>query len=185
MTSRWSFTHRLNQKETCLNHRGGHIGAMENFLTNSVLWILLIFLAIGLAYLIRAFFGYRRVSAEAQGEYEFRQSENALRANIDGESFAKAYRRVYAPRKAFFTGMSVTAVAVLTIPALVAMSAIGEWLWDRSGRPYDMGPETLVWQFMMFFAIIAFWGFIFYIAARIYHSRMPGSLEDELRKEVS
>lgn len=144
----------------------------------------MIFLTIGLVYLIRAFFGYRRISNEALGEYTFRRSENALRDNIDGESFAKAYRRVYAPRKDLFTGIGVTSVALLTIPGMVGMGALGEWIWDLSGRPYDMGPETLVWQFLMFFAIIAFWGAIFYLTARIYHSRAPGSLDDELRKEV-
>ena len=158
---------------------------MRSFLTNSVFWILVIFLAIGLIYLFRAFLGYRRINADAMEEFKFRQTDNSLQAGIDGARFVRAYQRVYAPRKALFTGIAVTAVAIWTIPGMVAMGAIGEWIWDRSGRPYDMGPETLVWQFLMFFAIIAFWGAIFYTTARIYHSRMPGSLDDELRKEVT
>lgn len=157
---------------------------MEIFGKYSAFWALVLFLVIGLFILVRALLTSRRISREAVEEYEFRRADKALPRGAERPGFVKAYRRVYAPRKGLFTGAAITAIALLTIPAIALMEFLGELAWTMSGKPYEYGPETLLWQFMLFFAIIAFWGSIFFLAARFYHSRAPGSFEDELRKEI-
>jgi len=143
----------------------------------------MLFLFIGLFYLVRAWLGYRRIAEDATQEYEFRRADKALPSHIDEDRFTRAYRRVFAPRKDLFMGIAVMAAAVLTIPGIALMEFIGELMWKMSGKPYETGPATLVWQFTLFFAIIAFWCLIFFLTARAYHSRRPGRLEDELMKE--
>jgi len=162
-----------------------NIGAMYFFDKYSAGWTLLAFGFIALYYLVRTGLAYRRISADGAAEYDYRAGEGTLEADIDRAGYVKAYRRFYAPRRELYTGLGVLAAAALTPPAIWLFELVGTEVWKLAGRPYDSGPgpSTLVWQFMVFFVVIAFWGIVFYITAQLYHKRKPNSLRDELAKE--
>jgi len=99
------------------------------------------------------------------------------------DGFIRAYRRFYAPRKDKYRGLGILAATILTIPGIRLFEYVSEEVWKLAGKPYEFGPSTLIWQFMLFFALIAFWGLVFFLVAQGYHKRAPVTFRDELIKE--
>lgn len=145
-------------------------------------WTLVVFLLIGLYFLIKSLLGYGRISRDAETEFAFREKQGSVGIN-KRDGFIRAYRRFYAPRKDKYRGIGIVAATVLTVPGIRLFEYVSERIWVMAGKPYEFGPSTLLWQFMLFFALIAFWGLIFLVVAQIYHKRAPVTFRDELIKE--
>lgn len=156
---------------------------MEILAQYSALWTLTVFILIGLFFLIKGLFGYRRIGAEAGEEYDFRRTDSNEVDKISRDGFVRAYRRFYGPRSQVYRGLSILAAAFLTLPALVFFEYAGEQVWNMIGKPYEFGPSTLIWRFMLFFGMIAFWALVFFISATIYHKNAPRTFKDELLRE--
>jgi len=155
---------------------------MENIGKYSAGWMLVVFLLIGLYFLVKALLGYGRISRDAEAEYNFRSGEGSLNTDKK-DGFIRAYRRFYAPRKDKYRGLGILAATILTIPGIRLFEYVSEEVWKLAGKPYEFGPSTLIWQFMLFFALIAFWGLVFFLVAQVYHKRAPVTFRDELIKE--
>lgn len=156
---------------------------MEILAQYSALWTLFVFGLIGLFFLVRGLIGYRRITGEAGDEYDIRRNDSMEVDNISREGFVRAYRRFYGPRSQVYRGLSILAAAVLTLPALVLFEYVGELIWVAVGKPYEFGPSTLIWKFMLFFGMIAFWSLVFFVSASLYHKFAPRTFRDELLRE--
>lgn len=172
----------LSKKKLALCRLGDNIGPMEILGKYSAAWTLVIFLMIGLYFLIKALLGYGRISRDAETEFTFREKDGTLDTGKK-DGFIRAYRRFYAPRKDKYRGLGILAATLLTVPGIRLFEYVSEKIWIWAGKPYEFGPSTLLWQFMLFFALIAFWGLIFLLVAQIYHKRAPVTFRDELIKE--
>ena len=158
---------------------------MEIFGKYSAAWALIILGLIAIYYLLRAWLAARRVKQDALEEYEYRKAERALELDVDQETYVRAYRRFHAPRRDWYIGLSGLAITILTPMAILLFEVVSTFLWKLAERPYEFGPTTLVWRFLLLFALIAFWGIFYYLVAQLYHRRRPFSFKDELRKELN
>lgn len=150
----------------------------------SAAWTLVVLGFIALYYLIRAAIATLRVRRDAAAEFEYRKNEGSLELQAGREDYIRAYNRFHAPRRDWYLGLSGLIATLLTPPAIILFKVVSEQIWKMNGSPYEYGEGTLVWQFMLFFVLIAFWGAFFYLTAQIYHRRRPFSFKDELRKEL-
>ena len=133
---------------------------------------------------LRAWVGYRIVRAEAAGEYDTRLARGLVDTRLDRERFESAYVRTHAPRAQLWTALGLGAVVVLTVPALLLMDAFMTMVWRMSGENRTFEPTFLVYQFGIFFGVIALWAAIGYVAARAYHRSAPVSFEMEIQREL-
>ena len=133
---------------------------------------------------IRAVVGYRIVRAEAAGEYDSRLSRGLVNTQLGRERFERAYIRAHAPRAQAWTALGLGAVVVLTVPALLVMDMFMTLVWRLSGESRTFEPTFLVYQFGIFFGVIALWALIGYLAARAYHRSAPVSFEMEIQREL-
>ncbi len=151
----------------------------------SALWMLLLVGLIALYYVIRAFVAAQRVNRDAGTEYVYRRDERSLELPADEAQYIRAYKRFHNPRREWYLGFSGLAVVFVTPPAILIYEFIYNIFWEQSGSPFEYGPGTIVWRFILFFALIAFWALFFYFVAKFYHKHRPFSFKDELRKEIS
>ncbi len=156
---------------------------MTNFERYSMLWLLGLIAIIALFYIVRAVLGYQRVAQDAKSDYIYKSENNMIDDRISKEGYIRAYKRFYAPRNHAYIGGGILAVAVLTPLALGFIQYVSMFFWINAGRPPIYAPHGFVWQFIQYFATIAFWGLIAYTAARLYHRGAPKSLRDEMMRE--
>jgi len=157
------------------------IRGMTVFLGNSIFWFLGLILVIGLLYGLRAFLTWQTVKRDAVNEYELRAANSVL--SIKREAYINAYKRTYAPRRMAYISGALLAVVIFTWPAMAIIQYALHGLWVLSDRSIDIEPGFLVWMFMIFFAILAVWASIVFVAARLYHRRAPLNFERELDRE--
>lgn len=142
-------------------------------------WLLVLgLLALG----VRAWWGLRQATRDGREEWQFRQSRFPERAyGRSEEEFVRIHRRHAFPLGTLY-GVGVVAVALLLSPvALGLMSAVWHTLWIWSGRPLNFSEGTLIWQFFLFFGLIAIWAGCAALAAWHYHRRPKKDLESLLR----
>ena len=98
-------------------------------------------------------------------------------------AFKRAYFRAYGPRGAlhFYAGAGIA--LVLTFPALAIAGEVWELFWRLSGEPRAYAPNSLIWQFFLFFTAPAFWAVITHAALRRYHRNRPRELRKEIARE--
>ncbi len=156
---------------------------MQKFEGISFLWALGLVGMLALIYGVRAFIGYRKVARDAQTDYTYRQGENMLPRNLSQEGFIRAYKRHNNPRGSAYMAAGLSAILILTAPALILIQFLLHqvWLFNDKSRVFE--PGFLVWQFFIFFAIIGVWAGIAYITALKYHAGASISLEDEITRE--
>jgi len=140
---------------------------------------------IALFFLLRAAKGYRQVERDGAAEYDFRRQDGTLGTTLGQDDYVRIYKRTYGPRKSLYTGFGLLAAAFLTGPAIRLFEVVSTQMWKLSGRPYEYGPGTMLWQFILFFALIGFWGLVFYVTFQRYHKRTPLPLSDALKKRPS
>jgi hypothetical protein len=132
----------------------------------------------------RAFMGYRAVQRDAYEDFEYKKSRSMINPRLSETGYKRAYIRFYAPRKSIFTALSFAGVGILTLPMLGLMRGLLIKIWEINGQPDTIQPDFLVFNLMMMVGLIAFWALIFFINARIYYSKAPVSLRDEMLKEM-
>lgn len=166
-----------------LSHKAFDIAVMDIFTGNPFLWAFAILVLIAGIYGLRAFLGYRAVARDAEADYEYKRDQNMIDPRLSREGYIRAYRRYNNPRSTAYVAGAMTAILVLTAPSLAIMQFAYEKLWMFSGQSRVFEPGFLVWQFFLFFSIIAIWAAIGYVVARRYHRRSPTSWRDEQVKE--
>jgi len=178
-------THKGADYPLALAGGDDNIEIMEILGKYSALTTLAFLLLIGFYFLVKGLIGYGKIAREAGREFDVREKDDALGMNISRDGFVRAYRRFYAPRKDIYRGGGILAATLLTVPAIRLFEYASEAIWIMSGKPYEYGPGTLIWQFMLYFALIAFWGIIFFAVAKFYHQYAPRTFRDELIKEAN
>ena len=151
---------------------------------NSLLLVVIAVCALALFFGVRAFLGYRQVARDARADYAYKTREDLFEAPMPEQPYLRAYRRYHAPRGTAYVAGAMIAVLVLSVPAFVLIQFLLEQLWISTGRSEVFHPGYLVWQFMIFFAVIATWGGIIYVTAREYHRRAPLSFKRVLDEEL-
>lgn len=158
---------------------------LETFAETSLIWGLGLLLLIAALFFLRSFIGLRTVSQEAPADYAYKRRENMLPQTISKDAYVRAYKRFHAPRAPLHVAGVLTAIAVLTLPALGLFYWITFTLWEINGKDKVFAPGLLVHSLLMFFLIIFFWAGLAFLTAKNYHGKAPISLQDELEKELS
>jgi len=157
---------------------------MQKFEGISFLWAVALLVVIGLAYGVRAFLGYRNVARDAEEDFDYKKPQGMVDDRVSREGYIRAYKRFHNPRSALYVAGTIAAIILLTWPAMGVISFILEQAWQLSGRSRIIEPGFLVWQFFIFFGIIATWVSIASTGARRFHRRAPISFRDEILREI-
>lgn len=150
---------------------------------NSLFWFVITVAIIGVVMLIRGVLAYRSVAEDAASDYDYKAREDMLDGDITREQYIRAYRRFHAPRKYFYSGAGLLLILILTPLLFSLFGVVSSWLWNLAGRPQSYTPTLLVWQFLMFFFMLAMWALIAYQLAKFYHENAPRTLRDEMMRE--
>ncbi len=148
------------------------------------------------AAVLRAVLGYRAVYRDAHAEWPaFQSGRPDLAEGMTEQGFVRAFVRAHGPRPALYGAVMLVLAALLTPLIVVMLTTLYSLLIATPSNPADgsalvQGVQhqfrrdgPLVYAFFMFFGLIASWGLVAFLVARRYHSRRPGSLDDELRLE--
>lgn len=157
---------------------------MQKFEGISFLWAVAILAIVGLFYGLRAFIGYRNVARDAAQDYDYKLEQGMLDGRLSREGYIRAYKRFHNPRGSLYIAATLGAILVLTWPVMGLIAILLEQLYQLTGKSRVFEPGFLVWQFLIFFLIIAFWVLIAWGGARRYHRRAPVSFRDEQIKEM-
>jgi len=157
---------------------------MRSFEGISFWWAIVILAVIGLVYGLRAVLGYRTVARDAEDDYNYKQPQGMIDKRLSKDGYIRAYKRFYNPRGPAYVAGGIAAILILTWPAMALLEFILEQAWQLSGRSRVIEPGFLVWQFIIFFSVIAFWVFIASRTARRYHRYAPVTFRDEMLKEM-
>lgn len=147
----------------------------------------LLFLALALAVAVNfAALVYKlqlvlRESAEAWGEH--REANAAELEGLDEAAFRRAYFRAHGPMGAIHGYVGLVLAALVTYPALALYGALWRLGWRLAGEPIMFQPGLLLWQFYLFFALIASWALVAGAVMRRYHRNRPRELRLELARE--
>lgn len=96
--------------------------------------------------------------------------------------FVSLYRRVYGPRGQVYLLAALGAAAAATPVIVGLLAGVWHWGWTLSGTPRVYAPGNLVWQFYLFFGLIASWAGIASRFAERYHRRRPAEFDYELKR---
>ena len=157
---------------------------MLNFERHSLLWFFIFIALLAGVYFLRAFLGYRHVTKDAEADYDYKLAEGMVDKRLSREGYIRAYKRFYAPRNYAYIGSGILGILILTPAGLSILNVITTHLWINAGRPIIYAPRGFVWQFIMFFGVLVIWGMIAFMSARLYYSRTPKTLRDEMMKEM-
>jgi hypothetical protein len=153
---------------------------MQKFEGISFVWALVLMGVLALIFGVRTFMGWRQVQSDARADYDYKQANGMVPDSLDRESYEQIYRRVYGPRGPLHVAGAMLAILVMTPIAMFGFEALLNWIYNLSGQNRVIEPGYLVWQFFLFFGMIAVWVTIAYHAAKRYHRRAPGSLQYEI-----
>jgi len=154
-----------------------------SILNSPIAIVMVILLVLAAIQGIRAWFGYKAVRADARSDYDYRTAEGMSGMEMEFERFEAAFLRAHAPRSAKFMAIGFAAVALFTLPALRIADAFMNLVWKLSGEDRTFEPTFLVYQFGVFFMLIALWALTAYLVARAYHRGSSAGFEQELRRE--
>ena len=130
---------------------------------------------------LRAFLGYRRVREDSRAEHAYRAAEGMVGGELPYEDFESAYMRANGPRSLAFMAIGFGAIVFLTFPILRVADLLMKGVWRLSGEDRTFEPTFLVYQFGIFFLVIASWAAIGFLTARAYHNNDALSFDEELR----
>jgi hypothetical protein len=147
----------------------------------------LLFLAVGFAVAVN--FGsvaYKvwLVRRESAGAWlERRETVASELEGLDEQAFRRAYFRAYGPLGAIHAYIGLALAALVTWPALTIFGALWRFGWGLAGEPFSFQPGLLMWQFFLFFALIASWALVAGAVMRRYHRHRPRELKFEIARE--
>lgn len=157
---------------------------MQKFEGISFVWALVLMGVIALVFGVRAFLGWLQVSSDAREDYDYKRNNGMVPDVMTRETYEKIYRRVYSPRGPLHVAGAMLAILVATPIAMIGFEAGLNLAYNLSGQSRVIEPGYLVWQFFLFFGMIAVWVGIAYLAARRYHRTAPGSLQFEMDQHL-
>ena len=157
---------------------------MQKFEGISFVWALVLMGVIALVFGVRAFLGWLQVSSDAREDYDYKRNNGMVPDVMTRETYEKIYRRVYSPRGPLHVAGAMLAILVATPIAMIGFEAGLNLAYNLSGQSRVIEPGYLVWQFFLFFGMIAVWVGIAYLAARHYHRTAPGSLQFEMDQHL-
>jgi len=76
------------------------------------------------------------------------------------------------------------AILVATPVAMLGFERGLNFIYNLSGQSRVIEPGYLVWQFFLFFGMIAVWVSIAYFVAKRYHRKAPGNLQYEIDQHL-
>lgn len=156
---------------------------LEQFSETSLQWGLVAVLLIAFVYGVRAWAGFRQVAQDARTEYDYKMDAGMISKSVTRDQYMRAYRKSHAPRAPAYVAVTLSVIALLTLPALGVFYWVTFVLWEMNGKDKVFAPGLIVHSLLMFFLIIFFWALIAYLAARHYHGNTPLSVEKALKKE--
>ena len=157
---------------------------MQHFDGISFWWALILMAALALIFGLRAALGWVRVRKDARDDYVYKQGNNMMPGALTQSDYEKIYCRVYGPRGPIYVAAAMVGILVLTPLAMIAFEFLLNWIYNLSGQNRVIEPGYLVWQFFLFFGMIAVWVTIGYVASRRYHQTTPGSLQFEMDEHL-
>lgn len=164
--------------------RKRNIVTMHQFSGISFVWALILMGAIASIFAARALIGWQQVRRDARTDYDYKQANGMVPDTMDRETYEQIYRRVYNPRGPVHVAGAMLAILVVTPIAMLVFEAALNFIYNLSGQNRVIEPGYLVWQFFLFFGMIAVWVGIAYLAARRYHRTEPGSLQFEMDQHL-
>ena len=157
---------------------------MQKFEGISFVWALVLMGGIALFFAVRALLSWRQVRRDAQADYAYKQSNGMVPNSMTQGAYEAIYRRVYSPRGPLHVAGAMLAILIATPIAMWGFALGLNLIYNLSGQNRVIEPGYLVWQFFLFFGIIAVWVGIAYLAARRYHRHAPGSLQFEMDRHL-
>lgn len=143
---------------------------------------------IGMAFLLAlcglwSWFSHKRLAKEAKTDWAYRVDNNMQDLRLNEAAFVRAYKKVNGPRLSTHFALGAGLILILTpiAFALINVALWGVWKLNDESRVFE--PGYLVWQFSIFFSLIAVWALIGAAVARRYHGKAPGLMRDELMIE--
>ena len=133
---------------------------------------------------LRAFLAWQSVRRDAAADYAYKRKNGMVPDAISREDYEAIYRRVYAPRGPIHVAGAMLAILLVTPIAMLGFEFSLDLIYNLSGQSRVIEPGFLVWQFFLFFGMIAVWVGIAYLAARRYHRTAPGTLQYELDRHL-
>ena len=153
---------------------------MQRFEGISFVWALVLMGVIAFVFGVRALWAWLQVRSDARADYDYKRAEGMVPDAMDRETYELIYRRVYSPRGPLHIAGAMLAILVITPIAMIGFEAGLNLAYNLSGQSRVIEPGFLVWQFFLFFGMIAVWVGIAYSAARRYHRSEMGSLQFEM-----
>ena len=157
---------------------------MQKFQGISFVWALALMGAIALVFGIRTFVGWQQVRRDARADYDYKCANGMVPDTMNRETYEQIYRHVYGPRGPLHVAGAMLAILIATPIAMLGFEAGLNLMYNLSGQSRVIEPGYLVWQFFLFFGMIAVWVGIAYLAARRYHRTAPGSLQFEMDQHL-
>ncbi len=149
----------------------------------SFAWIVAALAIFGVLLGLRAWLGYRRLTAEAEADWDYRVAHDMQDLRLDKAGFVRAFRKVNAPRLSLYLAGGAGLIIILTpvVFGLINVFLWGVWKFSNESRVFE--PGYLVWEFSIFFGLIAAWALIGAAVARRYHANSPGLMRDAMMAE--
>lgn len=157
---------------------------MQKFEGISFIWALVLMGVLALIFGVRTFIGWQQVRRDAREDYEYKRRNGMVPDNLDREIYEQIYRRVYGPRGPLHVVGAMVAILLATPVAMLGFEQGLNWIYNLSGQSRVIEPGFLVWQFFLFFGMIAVWVSIAYFVAKRYHSKAPGNLQYEIDQHL-
>jgi len=157
---------------------------MQKFEGISFIWALVLMAALALIFGVRTLLGWQQVRRDARDDYVYKQANGMVPDSLDRDNYEQIYRRVYGPRGPIHVAGAMLAILIATPIAMIGFEAGLNLIYNLSGQNRVIEPGYLVWQFFLFFGMIAVWVTIAYYAAKHYHSKAPGSLQFEIDQHL-
>jgi len=133
---------------------------------------------------LRAFVAWQAVRRDAAADYDYKRANMMMPDALGRKDYETIYRRVYAPRGPIHVAGAMLAILLLTPVAMIVFEFSLNLMYNLSGQSRVIEPGYLVWQFFLFFGMIAVWVSIAYFAARRYHRTEPGNLQYEIDQHL-
>lgn len=150
----------------------------------SFLFVLAVFVFVALVFALWFWYITRRLTAEAEMDYTYRQAHHDYPYGISRTMYIRIYKRLYRPRAGLYICVVLGVIVSLTFPALWLLDSLLYQVWRLLGKPDYLHPGFLVWQYILFFALIGIWSLVAYSGARHFYKTAPGSLQTEIKKEL-
>ena len=145
-------------------------------------WVLMISAMLTIFFALRAWVLTKKTAQDAGADWDYQVSENMHDERLTREAYIAVYTKVNTPRFPKYAAAAIASIGILTVPAFLLIQAGLYWNWVANKYSQVFEPSYLVWQFSIYFSIIALWALIIGLFTRLYHKRAPGLMRDALIK---